>query len=398
MPASDNAYGDALTRVRHRLAFLAAALPPAERLEELAAQVARLSVPERRRWLRRGGLGVVRNPSLGLALVHILAGRAFSFRHREPAEGLYWAWAAVQLAEALSAGKPFRAPLADARAEAWLQLANAQRIAGDLARAEASWRRVDAVLPAGTGDAVLAAEVALLKASLRRWQRRLEEAEKLGWEAVLRSEGLGPDRERAVRARIDLGYTYRLASRFEDAFWITWAAAQRIDPSRDPVNALGIVHNFAHILSDMGCHQHALWLVERNRLLYRRVAGPVLRLRAALFRGRLHHRLGEHERAVQFLEAARCGFRDRGMAYDAARASLDLALVYAELRQARKVKELAVEMYPVFLSQAIPQEAAAALLLFADAAEDYRAPAALIARCIQELEDFERTGRRAPGS
>jgi hypothetical protein len=55
------------------------------------------------------------------------------------------------------------------------------------------------------------------------------------------------------------------------------------------------------------------------------------------------------------------------MAYDAALASLDLALVYAKQGRTAELKRVAEEIVPVFESQDVHREAATALMLFQDA-------------------------------
>jgi hypothetical protein len=86
------------------------------------------------------------------------------------------------------------------------------------------------------------------------------------------------------------------------------------------------------------------------------------------------------------------------MPYDAALVSLDLALVWAENRDFRRVALLASEMYPVFLSQEIPREAAATLLLFADAARERRATLQSIAGTVAELQALGRRGSERAGA
>jgi hypothetical protein len=103
-------------------------------------------------------------------------------------------------------------------------------------------------------------------------------------------------------------------------------------------------------------------------------------------RGRLHAGLCEYAHAVRFLEAARQGFVERRMAYDAALAALDLALVYARCRERLKVRELAVQMYPIFVSEGIAREASAALLLFVEAARELRATPESIGEALGQLE------------
>ena len=398
MSVSESPYGNALERVRQRVAFLACGIPSPAEIEDLAAVVVGQSVAERRWWLKRGGREVVERPRAGVPLVHALAWRAFACRLEGPETGLHLARAAVQVAEALRDEQPLAAPLAAGRAHAWMVLANAQRIVGELEAAEASWARVDRVMPDPRRDPLLAGDVARLKGWLRKDQRRFDEAEALFREAMLRYEVLLGDRARGVSARIGLAACLFAAGRLEEAFWESWRAGERLDAAQTPHHALEILHNQVLILAELGRRRQALFVLRKARVLYHHLAGPVFRLRALWLKGRLHSGLQEWEDAAYCLQTVRSGFVARDMAYDAALAALDLALAYAHLRKDRQVRELAEQMYPVFVSQRIPREASATLLLFADAAQDWRATAELIARCIAELDALQRPGRVATAS
>jgi hypothetical protein len=98
-------------------------------------------------------------------------------------------------------------------------------------------------------------------------------------------------------------------------------------------------------------------------------------------------------------EEVRLGFVERGMAFDASLVALELALLYAERRKHFEVQKLAREMYPVFVAQGVPDEAAAALLVFYRSAEDLRATAQSIARVVEELEALRRaTSAKEPAT
>jgi len=77
---------------------------------------------------------------------------------------------------------------------------------------------------------------------------------------------------------------------------------------------------------------------------------------------------------------------DRGLPYDAALASLDLAVLYLEEGRTREVKDLAREMAEIFKAQGIAREALAALTLFVEAAQKETATVELVRRVIQRVE------------
>lgn len=82
----------------------------------------------------------------------------------------------------------------------------------------------------------------------------------------------------------------------------------------------------------------------------------------------------------------------RAIAFDAARACLDLAQLH--LRQGRRaeVKRLAGQMVAVFKAQRVHREALAAVLLFQEAAEQDRATIELV----RKLSDYLRRAQHDP--
>jgi hypothetical protein len=77
--------------------------------------------------------------------------------------------------------------------------------------------------------------------------------------------------------------------------------------------------------------------------------------------------------AESLLLSVRQEWIDRGIGYDAALVSLDLAQLYARQGRTAEMKELASQMLPIFQAQDVHREALAALLLFREAAQAERA-------------------------
>lgn len=75
---------------------------------------------------------------------------------------------------------------------------------------------------------------------------------------------------------------------------------------------------------------------------------------------RLAARTGRIEEAIATQEEVRKSFADQGLPYDAALASLDLAVLYLEEGRTAEVQELAREMAEIFKAQGIAREALAA--------------------------------------
>jgi len=110
-------------------------------------------------------------------LKHLLA----ESRHRSaenPEEGESLARTALAIAERLGAERYERSLRNDFQAQAWTEVGNARRMAGDHAGAEQALRRATDLLR-GTRDSLELARLLNRKAALRKDQRRLDEAIRL---------------------------------------------------------------------------------------------------------------------------------------------------------------------------------------------------------------------------
>ena len=87
-------------------------------------------------------------------------------------------------------------------------------------------------------------------------------------------------------------------------------------------------------------------------------------------------------------------FLEKGMGYDAALVSLDLAVLYAQEGRTAEIRQLAGEVMPAFESREVHREAMAALLMFQQACEEERLTVQL-ARQIAAFLKRERIGRGA---
>jgi len=85
------------------------------------------------------------------------------------------------------------------------------------------------------------------------------------------------------------------------------------------------------------------------------------------------------------LEQVKRYFTENEIAYDAAVASLEVAILYLEEERTRGVKRLAEELLWVFQGQGVHQEALAALRLFCEAARKEEATVQLTRRVVDYL-------------
>jgi hypothetical protein len=101
--------------------------------------------------------------------------------------------------------------------------------------------------------------------------------------------------------------------------------------------------------------------------LYRQFADLWTRLRQNWLRGKIALGTGRPKDAEDAFLAARDGFVQQGIGYDAAMVSLDLALVYLREGRTAEVRRVAEEMIPLFEAEDVHPEAVAALILFHEA-------------------------------
>jgi tetratricopeptide (TPR) repeat protein len=286
-------------------------------------------------------------------------------------EAVHLADLAVHVADMITEGEPFEEKwIYQLRSLAWAALGNAYKVQVDLAGAERSFEMSDSwweAGAAGVGDALgYEPTLLVLKASLRRGQRRFPEAIKLLDQAVdlfLEGQPEHRDPHLAGRSLISRSAVLIEMGESECAIQTLKRAAGLIEPERDPRLVLCIRHNLVDNLSKMGLHKEA-----ELRELAAAHGGALDHLRLRWVEGRVAAGLGEHERARQLLGSIRETFLAEGNPYEAALATLDLVAPYLEEGNTAEVRILADEMVAVFRAHNVPREALAAVLLFQEAA------------------------------
>lgn len=364
-----------------------APLSPAD-LKRTCTWLLSLKPHSRRLWARnRRGAA---HPQVVRRLIRV----SYALRLKDPGEALRVAQAAVETAEALDTVQSCAQLLSDLRAAGWGNLANALRLVDDVTGAEAAWTQADALAETGTGNPALAADLRRQKGTLRCHQRRFRDAAVLQEEAAHFAERAG-DLHGAGKTRLDLAITHFYAGDVKQALSVVFRAAQHIDCRREPELGLVLMHNTLLFLEADCQYSFALRLVDRIELWYREPDSELLGHRASWLRGRLHMALGHYKTATHYFEKARRGFLAAGQVYDAALTGFDLALAWMNVGAFYRVERLAQEMYSVFTAKEIPREAAATLIVFADAARQQRLGLALMRRLAAQLAPLRRPGAQA---
>lgn len=342
----------------------------ARHMEELNAAAALavdlLAAPE----ADRGEL--LRQPRFhALGLCDLLLERCREAWTEEPARAVELAALALEVAGRLDTIHYGAELLEDARARTWGHLANAYRIGSDLRRAEEALATAWEHHRRAGEDAFTEAEILSFEGSLRNSQGRYKDAVRL-FDRALAIYREGRDRHREGRTLLQKGTALGHGGRLKEAIRLTRRGLASIDAAEEPRLEVAARHNLIVYLHESGDSREALTVLERSRRLYEVLGEPLHRARLRWVEGKIFRDLGRLEEAEASLGEARTAFLDRGIAFDAALVSLDLAMVHARRGDTGEVQRLAVEMLPIFESRDVRSEALAALVLLRGAVETER--------------------------
>jgi tetratricopeptide (TPR) repeat protein len=301
------------------------------------------------------------------ALCELLLDESWSAALESPGRAVHLADLAVGIAAELDE-ITFTYPLVcDMRARSWAYLGNARRVASDLRLAEKAFELAEMWVARGTGDPLEQARIYELRASLDMDRQRLDEAQGLLRKAMTvyrRAE----DEHRQGRVLISQGLVLGRGDRVEEAVDCLRRGREQIDPAAEPRLALVAVHNLCFFLNEMGQHQEALKLLAESRQMHSQMERDLDMVRLQWLEGRIALAANQVQEAAESFADVRREFVERGVAYDAALVSLDLASAYARLGRAAEMRQLAEEMVTIFQSRDLQREAMAALIVLQKAA------------------------------
>lgn len=274
---------------------------------------------------------------------------------------------------------------------AWAFVANARRVASDLPGAEKAFAKAWELwkaCPVEEQGPLPEWRLLDLEASLRRAQRRLQEALDLIDRALIGHKGEAP-----ARIFLKKAFTLEQMGDYERAIETLQYASSQVEAQDEPRLLFAMRFNLAVSLSQLGRHAEAARLLPEIRGLALRLGNGPDQIRTLWLEGRIAAGLGRRNEAVSFMTQVRTEFTSRGLSYDMALSTLELAVLYLEENRAAKVKELAREMAPIFRAQGVHREAIAALKIFRDAAEEEEATAELA----RQVVDYLCRARHDPG-
>lgn len=281
----------------------------------------------------------------------------------------------------------------DLRARCFAHLGNARRVLGELRSAEDAFIKAETCLVRGTrGNAEIRAEILDLKSSLRRAQRRLDEALTLVDEALSlyreagEEHGIGKSllqKAKILEERGELDGAIALLRQF----------TVEIDRFREPRLYNCARCNLLSCLVLAERFEEAEAFLPDVRNLFRETAQPLDLLRLRWIEGNIDLGLGRLGPAEAAFREVQQEFLQRRMGYDAALVSLDLARLYAQEGCIEELKGLATELMPAFESRDVHREALVALLMFQKACEEER----LTVDLAREIAMYLRRERRGSG-
>jgi len=291
---------------------------------------------------------------------------------------------------------------------AWAFMANARRVGSDLRGAERAFATAHQLWEVGAAadPGVLDASRLLdLEASLCRARRRWSEALELLDRALV----LNRSPEATGRILLNKAFTHEQMGDCERAIAALEQAALLVDGRRNPRQPCVLRFNLGVNLCHLGRHAEAAALVAEAREIAVALRNDLDLLRVLWLEARVAAGLGRRAEAIAALRQVRADFSVRELPYDAALATLDLAILLLEECHNAEARALAEEMVAIFESLEVHREALAAVRIFQLAAEQEAATAELGRRLLRYLERArhdpelrfeaaapERRGRRSP--
>jgi len=325
------------------------------------------------------------------AFAEKLSAAAYEAIYHDPHRSLELSRMALELVRRLEPGRLGNA-FHDLGGRILSRLGNAQRAIGDLPAAEATFSEARSELERGTGDPIEEADLLYFLSSLRRAQRRLDDALRLARRSRRLAQELG-DGPREGRAWMAEGTIHSVAGDLEPALAAHRKALERIEEREDSRLALAARHNVLLDLVNLGRTAEALQELEILRPRYVELNDRSSLLRLRWMEGQLARKLGQNNRAETTLRESCEGFVAAELPYDAAVVGLDLALVLAEAGRHGEVAELAAELAGVFRSLGVGRETIAAWMVFEGAARAQLVTVKLVERLAAYLAE----ARHRPG-
>lgn len=309
----------------------------------------------------------------------------------DPARAEDLADLALVVAEQLEGSHYGPALVNDLKARSWASIGNARRVQTNLRSAAEALEEAEKWLEQGTDDILLKARMAAYKGSLLREQQHFDQAIE-NFDSAYSIYKEAGEKQWMALTLISKAKLMEESGKAEAGLELLQEALELLDPKADPRLYLCAKHNYAALVGEAGQYEKAQKLLPEVRKLAQEHGTRADKVRLVWLEGWIARGLGKLDEAAKAFARAREEFIERGIGFDAALASLDLASIYAQQGRTREMKELAEEMVPIFRSRDIHREANAALLLFKQAALAER----MTLKMVESMAHYLREARKNP--
>jgi tetratricopeptide (TPR) repeat protein len=271
--------------------------------------------------------------------------------------------------------------------------ANALRVLSDHAKSDSVFTRAWTLWQTSAGSEPILPEWRMfsLESSLRRDERRFGEALELLDRA--RSAARGDFLAEAV-ILLKKEFVLEQIGDLSGALSSLAEATPLAEASGDPHLLFALHFKTANHLCHLERYWEAAERLPQVRELAERLGNELDLVRVLWLSSRVAAGQGKLEEALAGLEQVRSEFSARGIPYEAALSSLDLAVLHLQEGRTGEVKTLAREMAPIFQIRGITREALASVSLFIEAAQKKTATVELASRAILDLRTTQRTAPR----
>jgi tetratricopeptide (TPR) repeat protein len=282
--------------------------------------------------------------------------------------------------------------VADLYARAAIYMGNSLRAQGDIKGADRHFSFARHVIFHNrVTDPVVIAEVDWFEGTLRKDQRHFDKAEELLLRAATFYR-LAGEEGKAAYPLVTLGLLQADQQEHRAARDTFLMALRLIDPGKDARLYCYAHHNLARSLCYLGHFAAAAEALAAGRDFYWKHPDPYTQIRVVWLEGLIATGLGRLDEAEAAFLSVRRHFFEEGNGYDAAMASLDLALLYLKARRTAELRQLAEELQPVFEAENLHGEARAALILFQAAVREER----VTVKLVEDLAKYLKKARTDP--
>lgn len=296
---------------------------------------------------------------------------------------------ALFIAERVSGDDRWRSGL---KGYVWLFVGNARRVANSLDEADEAFLNARRLLEGGTlGDPEIldGSRLLDLEASLRRDEQRYPEALSLLDQALEASAGKSDDA--IARLLLKKEHVMERMGDHKGALAVLEKAFSHIERAGSQDLLFALYFNTADNLCTLERYGEARGFLEKAETLADKEGKTLSFIRLLWLRAKITAGEGRDDEAEISLREVEREFTDRGLAYDAALSSLDLALILLRQDRTAEVRALALRMAWIFDSKGIHREALASLSLFCEAAKREAATVELTREVISQMDSIRRS-------